>query len=69
MGNQVEKKSEDRSGHLVGGTILIGVGLIFLLINLDVVPGLEDLWPIFIIIVGAALIVGSLARGRKSQDI
>ncbi|UCD93811.1 MAG: hypothetical protein JSU69_08555 [Candidatus Zixiibacteriota bacterium] len=69
MNNQVEKKYGDRSGHLVGGTILIGVGLLFLLINLDVFPGLEDLWPVFIIIVGVALIIGSLAKGKKSQDV
>ena len=69
MDNQVEKKHGDRSGHLVGGTILIGVGLLFLLINFDVFPGLEDLWPVFIIIVGVALIIGSMAKGKKSRDI
>jgi hypothetical protein len=69
MDNQVEKKHGDRSGHLIGGTILIGVGLLFLLINLDVFPGLEDLWPVFIIIVGVALIIGSMTRGKKSRDI
>ena len=69
MDNQVEKKRGDRSGHLISGTILIGVGLLFLLINLDVFPGLEDLWPVFIIIVGVALIIGSMTRGKKSRDI
>ena len=69
MNNQVEEKKRDRSGSLVGGAILIGVGLLFLLINLDILPGVEDLWPVIIIIVGAALIVGSLAKGRKSHDI
>ena len=63
-----DKKMEaDRRGTLIGGVILLGVGLIFLLSNLDIIPDIDDMWPLFPIIVGVALIVGSFYKGKKSD--
>ena len=60
-----EKQSSDRRGMLIGGTIVLGVGLLFLLINLDIVPGMHDMWPVFLIIVGVAVIVGGFYKGKR----
>jgi hypothetical protein len=69
MGNNGNDKTEERSGLIIGGSIMIGVGILFLLVNLDLIPGFRDMWPIFIIIVGLALIIGSIVRGKKKSDI
>lgn len=67
MKNKPEAKRDDRSGPLIGGCILIGFGLLFLLINLDILPSIAESWPIIIIIIGLALIIGGFA-GRKRPD-
>ncbi|MEW5924281.1 MAG: DUF5668 domain-containing protein [Candidatus Zixiibacteriota bacterium] len=61
-----EKKTN--SGQIIGGIIVTGIGILFLLVNLGIIPGLEDTWPVFIIIVGLALIVGSM-RKRGKKDV
>lgn len=58
-------KREDARGMMIGGIIVLGVGILFLLQELDLIPDLSVLWPIFPIIVGLALIVGSLLKMRK----
>ena len=63
-----DKKAEaERRGTLIGGLITLGVGLIFLLINLDILPDIGRMWPLFPIIVGVALIIGSFYKGKKSD--
>lgn len=64
-----KKQHEERSGLLIGGTILLGVGFLFLLVNLDILPGLGETWPVFIIIVGLSLIIGGFFKGKKSREI
>lgn len=56
---------DERRGMLVGGLIVFGVGVFFLLDQLDIIPDVGDMWPIFPIIVGLALIIGSF-RGRRA---
>jgi hypothetical protein len=53
-----------RDGSLTGGLILVGIGTLFLLKKLGIFPGLDigDLWPLILIIVGLALIVGYFRR-------
>ena len=64
MDNQTDKKKDDRNDKMIGGAILVGIGLIFLLINFDVIPSLADTWPLFIIVVGIVLIVGSFRKKK-----
>ena len=52
----------DRRGALIGGLIVTGIGVFFLLDNFDVIPNMGKMWPIFPIIVGVALIVGSFRK-------
>lgn len=60
-------KKDDARGSIIGGVIVLGVGLYFLAMNMDMIPGPGDSWPIFLIIVGLALVIGNLFR-RKSND-
>lgn len=52
-----------REGPIVAGLILLGMGFLFLLMELDVLPGFGELWPVVLIIVGLAIIVGHFRRG------
>ncbi len=58
----------ERGGMLIGGIIVTGVGVLFLLDELDFIPSVGRMWPIFPIIVGVALIVGSFRKAGTSQD-
>lgn len=69
MVDEEKKEYEDRSGKLIGGVIVLGVGLLFLLVNYDILPPLEDTWPLFMIIVGIALIIGAFLKKKKKTDI
>jgi len=65
----LKNDQDDRSGLIIGGSILIGVGLLFFLVNLDILPGFHKSWPVFIIIVGLSLLLGSLGkRKRRKKD-
>ncbi len=62
MSARKDGKWSGRHGRLVEGIILIGVGLIFLLSNLDIIPGIGEVWPLFLIVVGFALFAGAFDR-------
>ncbi len=68
MTDQERKENEARSGQMTGGLIVLGVGLLFLLVNMDILPPLRDTWPFFIIIVGVALIAGALFKKKKRTE-
>lgn len=58
-----EAPEQERRGMLTGGIIVLGIGVVFLLERLHIIPHIGDMWPLFPIIVGIALIVGGLRRG------
>jgi hypothetical protein len=58
------RKDESR-GMLMGGLIVLGVGILFLLHNLGVIPDMDVIWPVFPIIVGVVLVVGALLKMRS----
>jgi hypothetical protein len=65
-----ESSSEKSStGQIVAGSIVLGVGILFLMVNLDLIPSLEDTWPIFVIIAGLAFIIGGLVQKKKPEEI
>lgn len=37
-------EAESRSGKLIGGLIVLGVGILFLLVNYDIIPSLNRSW-------------------------
>ncbi len=63
-----KNNSEERRGMIIGGLITMGVGLLFLLYNFDVIPGMHLMWPVIPVIVGVALIIGAFSKGKKSDD-
>ncbi len=65
MTDREEKVDNERSGMLVGGLIVFGVGLLFLLRNFGIIPDIGEMWPVFPIIVGLAMIIGSFRKGRR----
>jgi predicted membrane protein len=57
----------------LGGIVLITVGVLFLLHNLDIIPwNIGDFWPVFVILVGLIILKGaffrSTAKGEASTD-
>ena len=63
-----KKMEEDRRGMLVGGLITLGIGIIFLMVNLGILPDFGEMWPLIPIIVGISLIIGSFYKGKKSDE-
>ncbi len=57
---------QDR-GPLIGGLIVLGLGVLFLLINLDILPGWRIVWPVVLIVVGLALIIAAIGRKKKVE--
>jgi uncharacterized membrane protein HdeD (DUF308 family) len=60
-------QESDRHWNLIGGIIVLGVGLVFLLSNLRVIPDLVRMWPLLLVVVGVALLIGALL-GRDKRD-
>lgn len=60
----------NRRGAVVPGLLLIALGAWLLAVTLGVrLPGLEKLWPGFVIAFGLACLVEFLAGGRRSQGL
>ena len=66
MSDDNNKKQDDRSGTIMGAMILIGIGVVFLLMNLDILPGWRDSWPIFLIAIGVAMVIGAFTKGKPA---
>ncbi|MGB8657302.1 MAG: DUF5668 domain-containing protein [Candidatus Zixiibacteriota bacterium] len=60
MNEPAEK--EGRHGTLVGGLIVLGLGIVFLLSNLEIIPDIGRMWPLVLVVIGIALVVGSILR-------
>lgn len=67
MANEEKKKKSKKQGSITAGFILLGIGLIFLLDNLEIIPGLDKTWPLFLIIIGASLLIGAM-RDKQAAD-
>lgn len=61
-------RKDDSRGSVVSGIIILGVGLYFLAVNMGGLPGPGESWPVFLVIVGVALIVGNLFKKRRNDD-
>lgn len=64
MGND---SGDERRGMLIAGFIVTGIGVLFLLVELRIIPRIGEMWPVIPIIVGLALIIGGLRTGRKPE--
>jgi len=59
---------DDRSGRVIGGLIVLGLGVIFLLSELDVIPDLGKMWPLILVVIGIALLAGAVVKREKGTD-
>jgi hypothetical protein len=66
MSDDNSKKRDDRSGTIMAAMGMIGVGVVFLLINLNILPSWRDSWPIFLIAIGVAMVIGAFTRGKPA---
>jgi hypothetical protein len=57
------------TGGLIGGIILIGLGLVFLLGQYTGFGSFAILWPLFIVGMGAVFFVGMLAGGKSMAPL
>ena len=57
----------EREGTLIGGLILVGIGIYFLLWEFGYLPGLHKFWPVILIIVGLSLILGHIRSPWRSR--
>lgn len=53
--------------RMVGGIIVLGLGILFLLSNLEILD-FGDSWPLILIIVGLSLLVGAFANKKKADS-
>jgi Domain of unknown function (DUF5668) len=68
MGMEINHHSK---GHLVSGLFLIGLGVLFLLDRLNVVlfaHVARDFWPVILIVLGVARLMGGSCRTRRIGD-
>ncbi len=49
---------------LVSGLIYLGLGIYLLMVFQEIIPSVEDSWPVVLIIIGAALIGRGLTRPK-----
>ncbi len=63
-----QDKKDNRHGMVTGGVITLGLGIIFLLGNLDIIPDFGTMWPLVLVIVGIALLVGAMVKKDTKEN-
>ncbi|KPL03499.1 MAG: hypothetical protein AMJ73_06740 [candidate division Zixibacteria bacterium SM1_73] len=64
---QKEEEKEDRHGMVIGGIIVLGIGILFLLSNLDIIPHIGEMWPLILVVVGIALLIGAAFKKEPKK--
>ena len=62
------RKRENKS-TMISGVIYLGLGLYLLSVYYELVPAPERSWPIILIVVGLAIIIGALAKRNSEQEL
>jgi len=68
MKDKCEK--EDRHGMVIGGLIVLGLGVVFLLANLEIIPDFGTMWPLILVVIGIALLIGAVVKkeAKRGKD-
>jgi hypothetical protein len=66
MTNKEEK--DDRHGMVIGGIIVLGLGVVFLLANLEIIPHFGEMWPLVLVVVGIALLIGAIVKKEPKKE-
>lgn len=61
------RRERDGSGAIIGGIVLVLIGAYFLLRQFAPQLELGSAWPIILVIIGFALVVGSIRRGPRGD--
>lgn len=61
-------EKDDRRGMVIGGLIVLGLGVIFLLSNLRIIPDFGEMWPLILVVIGIALLVGAVMKKDKKGE-
>ena len=61
-------EKEDRHGMVIGGLIVLGLGVVFLLANLEIIPDFGTMWPLMLVVVGIALLIGAVVKKEKKEE-
>ena len=67
MENEPKKPEQNQKGMIVSGLIVMGMGVLFLGAELGWFPGLHRTWPVILIVVGFALLMGALFKKPSSS--
>lgn len=65
--HEKKKEKEDVAGMLIGGIIVTGIGFLFLLSNMGILPDLRESWPVIMIIVGIAIVIGAFTKKKNIE--
>jgi len=63
-----EEEKEDRHGMVIGGVIVLGIGVVFLLGNLRIIPHIGEMWPLILVVVGIALLAGAILKKEQKKE-
>ena len=63
-----EEEKEDRHGMVIGGVIVLGIGIVFLLGNLRIIPHIGEMWPLILVVVGIALLIGAILKKEAKKE-
>ncbi len=67
-----KSEKEDRYGMVIGGLIVLGLGIVFLLANLEIIPDFGTMWPLVLVVIGIAILVGAVVKkgekGKKEEN-
>ncbi|MFQ6032398.1 MAG: LiaI-LiaF-like domain-containing protein [Candidatus Zixiibacteriota bacterium] len=63
-----EEEKEDRHGMVIGGIIVLGIGIVFLLSNLNIIPHIGRMWPLILVVVGIALLMGAIVKKEPKKE-
>lgn len=59
---------EGISGRYFAGFVLLGLGVLFLLTNWGIIPSLHRTWPLILIVIGLAFLLGLGGKGESSNE-
>jgi hypothetical protein len=63
-----KNEKDDRHGMVIGGLIVLGLGVVFLLANLEIIPDFGTMWPLVLVVIGIALLIGAVVKKEKKGD-
>ena len=61
-------EKDDRHGMVIGGLIVLGLGVVFLLANLEIIPDFGTMWPLILVVIGIALLVGAVIKKETKKE-